>query len=195
MTPEMRASRAGKLTASCAGIIMGGLKTDGLERLVKRLAWERVYGIEDEPGYQSKAMERGQVVEPEAREWYEFAANCEVEHDPDATVDHATIPWVAASPDAIRDDRVVEIKSPMQDAFMESLDTGEVPSVYRWQVRWQMFVCDVRLCDFVIYHPKAGGRIIQVHRDAKHDNEIIERLPLIESKIAGWVHVLRKGAK
>ena len=69
MTPELRQARAGKLTASKAGIIMGGLNTKGLADYVMQLAWERVYGVSDDPGYTSPAMERGTLLEADALAW------------------------------------------------------------------------------------------------------------------------------
>lgn len=197
MTPELRQARVGKLTASKAAVIMGGLDTSGLASLVKDLAWERVYGItDDEPAYQSAAMERGTLIEAQAREWYAFEADCVVDHDPDLTIDHPTIPMVAASPDGLRADRVVEIKCPLHKAWMEVKRTHVVPSEYRWQTRWQMWCSAKHACDFVAYHPAAGGLIVPCAVTAAEIEQMTERAALIETKIATWVDILldRKAA-
>ena len=70
-SPEWYAIKAGKWSASNAATIMGGLDTSGLASLIKDIAWERVFGP-TEGGFQSKAMERGNDLESEARDWYAF---------------------------------------------------------------------------------------------------------------------------
>ena len=57
-TTRQLAPNVCKLTASKAGVIMGGLGTSGLATYVKALAWERVYGARDEE-YRNAAMDRG----------------------------------------------------------------------------------------------------------------------------------------
>ena len=191
MTPELRPQRAGKLTSSKAAVIMGGLDTSGLASYVKDLAWERVYGVDvDEPSYVNAAMERGQMVEQSARDWYAFETDSVVDHDPDRTLDHPTIPMVAASPDGIRDDRVVEIKCPLHKAWMEVKRTGKVPAEYRWQTRWQMWVTGKHACDFVAYHPTPGGLIVPCVVTPEEIAQMVERAALIEAKVQEWVAIL-----
>lgn len=192
MTPELRQQRAGKLTASKAAVIMGGLDTSGLASYVKDLAWERVYGItDDEPTYQNAAMERGQLIEAQARSWYEFETDRVVDHDPDRTVDHPAIAMVSASPDGISGDRIVEIKCPLHKAWMDVKRTGLVPAEYRWQTRWQMWCTGLHACDFVAYHPTASGLIVPCSLTSVEIEQMTERAALIETKIAQWVAVLQ----
>ena len=196
MTPELRQARAGKLTASKAAVVMGGLDTEGLKSYVKDIAWERVYGVPDDEGFQSEAMRRGQLVEAEALAWYAFETDSVIDHDPNRTLDHPSVPMVSASPDALRFDRVVEVKSPLHRAWMEVARTGCVPSEYRWQCRWQMWCAGLTACDFVAYHPKAGGLIVSFPIDDASILAMVERVPIIETKIAEWIEILtmRKAA-
>lgn len=159
MNPVMQADRIGKLTASKAAVIMGGLKTDGLADYIESLAFERIYGDPDEDGYQSKAMERGNQMEPRAIEWYAF--NTDTTPSPGGVViDHPTVPWVAATPDARLSDRSIEAKCFLHKAWMYAEASRIVPSQYRWQTRWQQWVLGVRLCDFVVWHHKSSGFVI-----------------------------------
>lgn len=196
MTPELRQARAGKMTASKAAVLMGGLETEGLKSYVMDLAWERVYGADDDESYQSEAMKRGQRVEADALAWYAFETDSVIDHDPDRTINHPSVPMVAASPDALRADRVIEVKSPLHRAWMDVARTGQVPSAYRWQCRWQMWCAGVASCDFVAYHPQSGGIIVPFNIDDESIIAMIERVPIIEAKISAWIDVLttRKAA-
>ena len=194
MTPELRAARAGHLTASKAAVVMGGLETDGLKRYVAQIAWERVYGPSEDSDYQSPAMERGTILEAEALEWYVFETGSDVDHDPDRMLTHPTVPFVGASPDAMRSDRVIEVKCPLHFAWMEVKRTGLVPSEYRWQCRWQQWVSGLSHCDFVCYHPKAGGLIVPTQVTDEEIEQMATRVPIIEERIAAWVEILTRKA-
>lgn len=187
-SPEWFAARLGKLTASEAATIMGGLKTDGLASYVMDLAWERVHGARD-AGYQSAAMKRGQQLEPEARGWYEFNQDCEVELV--GLIDHPRVPWCAASPDARRPGRVVEIKCLLHRAWMEVQRTRQVPSAYRWQTRWQMWCTGEPACDFVAYHPAAGGLIVPCEVTPAEIEQMTERAYVVNAMVDEWVATLR----
>lgn len=192
MTPELRLARAGKLTASKAAVVMGGLDTKGLADYVKQIAWERVYGPPDEEGYKSAAMERGTLLEAEALSWYAFETSTALDQEPDRAIDHPTVPNVAASPDALRPDRVIEVKCPMPPAWMEVKRTMKVPAEYRWQVRWQMWCAGKSLADFVCYHPSAGGIIIAAELSDEDAQAMADRVPIVEAMIAEWVNILEQ---
>lgn len=191
MTPELRQARAGKLTASKAPVTMGGLDTSGLKSYVMDLAWERVYGVPDDEAFETPAMARGKELESAARDWYAFMTDAVVDHDPDRTIDHPTIPMIAASPDGLMADRVLETKCPLHKAWMEVKRTGLVPSEYRWQCRWQMWVTGKQLCDFVCWHPLAGGLIVPIAVTAAECDEMAARAALIEKRICEWVEILQ----
>jgi putative phage-type endonuclease len=189
VTPELRQKRAGKLTASKAAVIMGGLDTSGLDLYIKDLAWERVYGPVEE-GYRNDAMDRGKAMESVALDWYAFETDSVLDRDPDRTVDHPLLGMVAATPDALRDDRVVEAKSPLHRAWMETARTDKVPSEYRWQCRWQMWCTGFSLCDFIAYHPQGGGLIVPIEIEKSEIAEMAARVEIIEERIAKWVAIL-----
>lgn len=198
LTKEQLSARLGKLTASNAGVIMGGLKTDGLEKYVKRLAGERVFGDLAEESYKSAAMERGDEVENDALAYFEFEHRVALRRL--ACIDHPTIPYVAASPDGIGEDYTVEAKSPL---FHNWADTREawyrgkrgidaVPSQYRWQCRWQPWCCGFRRGYFVAYHPTSGGIIVPYEITEDECSQMAERVVLVEGLIRNWVEIFQE---
>lgn len=186
---ELSPLRVGKLTASRAAVIMGGLDTSGLATLTKRLAWERVYGDTAEAGYRGPAMERGQEVEPAALDWYEFQRDLELARG--EFVQHPTIAFVSSTPDGLAPGLVVEAKSPLHGAWMEVKRTGLVPAEYRWQCRWQQWCAGVGHCDFVCYHPVAGGLIVPTSVTDSEIDQMAERAYVVDAMVQKWVDVLQ----
>lgn len=192
MTPELRAKRAGKMTASRAAVLMGGLETSGLDGYIRDLAWERVHGLIEDESYQSAAMLRGKEIEGEALSWYAFATDSVLDVDPDRTIDHPTVPFVAATPDALLPDRVVEVKCPLHREWMECKRRMKPPSQYLHQARWQMWCAGVELCDFVIYHPKVGGLILPFRVTPEECAFMAERAAWVNRRVNDWIDVLQR---
>jgi putative phage-type endonuclease len=187
-SPEWYAIKAGKWSASNAATIMGGLDTSGLASLVKDIAWERVFGP-TEGGFQSKAMERGNELESDARDWYAFERDAVVVEV--GFVEHATVPRVGWSPDGLYGERHgIEAKCPLHKAWMEVKRTGKIPAEYRWQCRWAMWVGELESLDFIAYHPKAGGLIVPCEITESERSQMAERVALLEPKVAEWVEIL-----
>lgn len=183
MTPEMREQRAGKLTASMAAVIMGGLSTDGLKRYVNRLAFERLYGLPpDDEQFQSKAMDNGNKRERAALDWYAFETDSVLMPGGEC-ITHPSIPFVGASPDARLTDRTIQVKCPIASTWMEYAIKREVPSEYRWQCRWEMWVCGVWMCDFVAWHPNPGGIIVPFALAPEEAAAMAERAHLVNELI------------
>lgn len=182
------AARRGKLTASKAAVIMGGLNTSGLDTYVKTLAWERVYGARDED-FQSQSMLRGLEVEPQARRWYAAAIGQEVGET--GFVQHPQIAYVGASPDGLLADRTLQIKCPLHCAWMEVRKTMRVPAEYRWQCRWEAWVCGLRLADFVCFHPQAGGLLIPLQVSDEECDQMASRAELVDQMVGEWVELLK----
>lgn len=197
--PATCLERLGKLTASKAGVIMGGLDTSGLQTYVKSLAWERVYGARDEE-YRNAAMDRGNALEPQALDWVEFELGQPITRTPGLML-HDSIPYVAASPDALTEmpdvvdpakkfGAVIECKCPLVSAWMEVKRTREVPAEYRWQLRWQMWVCGKPRALFVCYHPVAGGLLLNYAVSAAECDKMAERAAVVDKMVSKWVEVL-----
>lgn len=192
MTPELRKARLGMLTASKAGVIMGGLDTSGLDGLVRDLAFERVYGESVGDGYQSAFMLAGKENEAAALEWYQFDSMAtDLSIDPDRTVPHPRLAYVTATPDALRADRTVESKAPQHRAWMEVQRTAKVPSEYRWQADWQMWTCEREMCDFVAWHPVCGGLVVPYWLEDERRVLMEQRAPIVNNMVEEWEAILR----
>lgn len=192
--PAKCLERLGKLTASKAAIIMGKLDTSGLDGYVKDLAWERVNGARDEE-YRNAAMDRGNELEPLALDWYEgISTGYQLIRTPGFML-HPTIAYVGASPDAIALDAgerklTVQTKCPLHRAWMETRRQWLVPSEYRWQCKWEMWVVGVQSCDFVTWHPVAGGLICIERVTPDECAAMAERAALVNERVIKWVEIL-----
>lgn len=193
MTPEMRAQRAGKLTASMAAVIMGGLNTDGLKRYVNRLAFERLYGLPDDDSYQSRAMDEGNKREAAALAWYAFETDAVLLPGGEC-ITHPELDYVGASPDARLADRTVQVKCPMAHTWVDYVSAGVVPAEYRHQCRWEMWVCGVSQCDFVCWHPQATGIIIPMALSSDEATAMHARAALVNDLIIAAMRGIQERA-
>lgn len=184
-TPEWHAIRAGKWTASQAAIIMGGLDTKGLSDLINTVAWERVFGPTNESGFKSSAMQRGNDLEAEAREWCAFSSDSVIAEC--GFVEHPTIANVGWSPDGLHapsHKTGVEIKCLLHKAYMDVMFRRDVPAEYRWQVRWGIWCGQLDFLDFVAYHPQPGGIVIPVtSNDPGTEDQMAARVYLLEKRV------------
>lgn len=156
-TPEWFAQRAGKFTGSRFGDLMAKVK-DGnpaasRAALLALLAVERLTGTCVET-YSNAAMERGTLLEDEARQAYEAHTGnlCVV---PDFIV-HPAYDFIGISPDGCVDaDGLAEIKCPSNMAkHLDALRKGAHATEYKWQVQGQLFVTGRAWCDVVSYDPR-----------------------------------------
>jgi putative phage-type endonuclease len=173
---EWFALRAGKITGSRMADVMATKKTaEAADRYNYRaeLVCETLTGLPYQSGFSTPAMERGTLLEDDARAAYEGRTLRTVKKM--GLIMHPTISRIAASPDGlVDDDGCIEIKIPNTNTHLETLMTGVVPSKYRYQM-WTVMVCAGRSwCDFVSYDPRFPPEyqliIYRFHRD---DKEII----------------------
>ena len=157
-TPEWYAARAGKFTASVASHLMAkrrdGLPSTQREKLIARLAMERVSGKPTEQNFYNAAMRRGHELEADALAMYSFE-----EHRVVTSVGfclHDTIDYIGCSPDGLADDDgLVQIKCPQsEDIHQQYLLTGKHTKEYGWQVKFEMLVTGRKWCDVTSYDPR-----------------------------------------
>jgi len=133
--------------------------------------------------HSTPAMERGHLLEPRARDWYEFTTGRDVqqvgfvygdaEHKDILSANIITSDSIAGSqdselfekiitntvsygcsPDGICGDRTIQIKCPMRRGMIGTLLRGKLPAEYVSQIQCEMHVCGVDLCDFVLFTPE-----------------------------------------
>ncbi len=146
-------SRLGMLTASSLGDAFATTKSGystSRRNLKLRIVLERLTGKSQESGYTNAAMERGILLEPEARAAYEVESGLLV--DEVGFIVHDEL-LTGASPDGlIGEDGGLEIKCPGAAAHLDYL-RGEVPSDYRLQVIHSLWLTGRQWWDFCSWHP------------------------------------------
>ena len=173
LSPAWFAARCGIPSASNFGMILTptGKPSAQATKYAYQLAGERLTGIKEE-GYSNAAMLRGVEMEPEARSYYEFAHDVEVEqvgicyYDKDKSF--------SCSPDGLMPDikRGLEIKCPMLSTHVEYLLGKKLPTIYLPQVMGSMLVTGYDTWAFLSYYPGMPALDIVVTRD----EEYIEKL-------------------
>jgi len=116
-------------------------------------------------GFSSFATEQGNVLEDEARPWFELTYECEVQRVGLVTTDDGRI---GCSPDGlIGKEGGIEIKCPEPTAHVKYLLAGELPKQYSAQVHGSMLVTGRPWWRFVSYRRRFPALVLQVNRDEK----------------------------
>lgn len=116
----------------------------------------------------SGAMQRGTELEPDARRWYEFEQDCEVEQVGFCLTDDGRF---GCSPDALVNNRDggAEIKCPLPHTHVQYLVDGGLPQKYKPQVHGSLVVTGCAWWDFVSYAPGLPTLIVRVEPDSYTD--------------------------
>jgi hypothetical protein len=162
-SPDWFEARRGVPTASNFSALLA--KGEGKTRrtYLLKLAGEAITG-ECAESYSNAHMERGHVMEADARNLYAF------DHDIDPEiVGFMRRGRAGASPDSlIGDSGMLEIKSKLPHLHLDVLEKGKLPSEHVAQVQGQMWVAGRDWCDFVSYWPRLPLFCIRVERDDKY---------------------------
>lgn len=172
-TTEWLKLRLGVATASNFSKIVTskGELSKSLEKYAMELAGQSLV-TEPEETYKSDAMQRGNDLEPEARQAYqEYSFN---------VVDEATFivcDGYGYSPDGlIGNDGLIEIKCPGQIVHTKYLFEDRLPPEYKAQVMGGLLVSEREWCDFISYNPTfKDGKDLFVKR-INRDEEFITKL-------------------
>ena len=134
-SPEWLNWRADGIGASDIGIILGynPYKTP------LRLYNEKCGYVSDE--FSNKATQYGKEQEPLALAWLEDHFGRDFES---ICAEHSDYPFMRASFDALnlKENIVVEIKSPYNEGSLEEMKRGKIPKTYLAQLQWQMMIAD-----------------------------------------------------
>lgn len=181
-SPEWYEARLGRFTASDFHTFLGN-STTKTDMLWEKVA-ERLFHDSDASDYTSFAMERGVLLEPEARKLYTIATGNKVKEVGIVYPDGDYADWAACSPDGlVGKEGLIEIKCPLAKNYLHwtkpTEDGREVDYVkpeYKTQVQFNLLVTERQWCDFVYYHPRSGIAIMRIERDEKHIGKITAAL-------------------
>lgn len=150
-------SKGGKSTQSAAfmNTLLGEWAT-GLKASVKQTEW----------------MERGVMLEEEARVAYEFLTNSHVKQVGLCFKDESKN--VGASPDGLLETKGLEIKCPAPGTHISYLLNQKLPSKYVAQVQGSMWVTGKDEWDFCSYHPDIKPLVITIQADIEMQKKIDE---------------------
>lgn len=137
-----------------------GGESIGRQKYMDRLAGERLTGRPDEDVYRSFAMDRGNAMEPRAREWYErnhFEAVTPVGFvKRTVTTSLGYVFSAGCSPDSlINDDRILEIKTMaprLLVAAARSNGGASLPTPHRAQIQGNLWVTGRRACELTFFY-------------------------------------------
>jgi hypothetical protein len=176
-SPEWLAARAGSLGASSIADALAKTKTGwGASRanLKARIATERLTGKPVET-FSNSAMQRGNDLEPQARDFYSFHTGYDVAEV--GIVLHPSIKHSHCSPDGLcGDDGMVEIKCCGAARHIELLDEGAVEDRYIKQCFWQMACTGRRWVDLAYFHPDFPHEMQLVIHRIERDEAVIAAL-------------------
>jgi hypothetical protein len=165
---EWKRLRCGIVTASEFGTILAkgrsGGESETRRKYLLRIVGERITG-EPAETYTNAHMERGKLMEDDARTRYAFERNVDPTRVGFARNVFSGAP-VGASPDSLMGEKgTLEIKSKLPHLQIEVLLAKEMPWEHKAQVQGQLMVCEREWCDFVSYWPKLPLFVKRIYRD------------------------------
>jgi hypothetical protein len=183
--------RAGIPTASEFATILAKGKDGGASltrtNYLRRLAGEIITG---EPGetFRNANMERGQVMEASAREYYAFLKDEEPE-----LVGFITNGPKGCSPDALVGSAgLLEIKTAQPSVLIGWLDRGTLPPEHRAQVQGALWVCEREYVDFIGYWPKMPPLLVRVTRDEDYIRTVADGVEAFNAELCALVDRVRR---
>ncbi len=190
-SPEWDALRHGCITASRFKDVMskgrGSAPSKTRRTYMLSLAAERLGGASADH-YTNSHMERGHLLEPEARKMYAFIKDV----DP-KLVGFVKNGEIGASPDAlIGSDGLLEIKTKLPHLQLDCLLANKVPAEHIKQCQGQLWITQREWLDFVSYWPGLDIFIKRMHRDERLIAEIKIAVEQFDAELNKLVEQLRK---
>lgn len=170
-------ARMGLPTASEFSTILasgrGGAPSKSRQTYMLKLIGDRMSG-EPMESYSNAHMERGKMMEAEARENYAFVQQVEPQLVGFARNESVCNGPIGASPDSlINDTGTLEVKTKLPHLQLEVLLADAVPNEHIAQIQGQLLVCEREWADFVSYWPNLPLFVKRVYRDDKYINGIL----------------------
>lgn len=186
-SPEWFAARAGIPTASEFSTVMAKGEGKTRKTYMLKLAGE-ILTEEPMPSYSNADMERGKVMEDEARDLYAFTADVEPQR-----VGFIRSGDKGASPDSLIGEKGgLEIKSALAHIQIERLLRDELPSEHKAQVQGCLWIAEREWWDFTSYCPKLPLFVKRVYRDADYIKKMSDEVDRFNAELRQTVEFIRK---
>jgi len=164
--------RLGSIGGSSVNSVLAKGQGKSRKTLMYKLAGEILSGQKSDD-FQSPAMARGTMLESEARDYYAFQNDVEVQQ---VALIKSDRPRIHVSPDGlIGDDGGIEIKCQTPHVYVEQVDTGKIDLKYIRQCQHFLWVSERKWIDYVAYTPEITTRPMWVKR-IERDKKIIEAI-------------------
>jgi len=138
--------------------------------------------------FSTSAMERGHVMEEEARRMYEFDSGNDVNE-----VGFIRNGDVGCSPDGlVGDEGMIEIKSKAPHILISALLDDEMPAEHEAQVQGQMLVADRKWCDFIAYYTGMPMMVKRIYRDDEYSNKLSIELDKFNQELNELVNKIKE---
>lgn len=192
-SPQWHAARAGCVTASEFDTVLaqgkGGAPSKTRQTYLYKLAGEILTG-EVVDSYTNAHMERGKVMEDEARSYYQFLTDVEVQR-----VGFLKRGQVGCSPDGLIDaNGMHEIKTKLPHLHIAVLLADQLPPEHRAQCQGALWVAEREWIDFQSYWPKLPPFIKRVYRDEVYIADLAKAVDVFLDELNNLVHKLRNAA-
>jgi hypothetical protein len=190
-TEEWFRARAGMPTASEFSTVMASGKDGGDSKTRKtymyKLAGEIITG-EPMEGYSNAHMERGKIMEDEARDCYSFVTNAEPER-----VGFIVNGSKGCSPDSlIGSNGMLEIKTKLPHLMIETLLKDSFPAEHKAQCQGALWVAEREWIDIGVYWPKMPLFIKRAYRDEPYIKSMSDAVDKFNSELAELVERVRQ---
>jgi hypothetical protein len=190
-SPDWFAARAGIPTASEFATVMARGKDGGRsvtrDSYMRKLAGEILTGEPAPEGYSNNFMERGKLLENEARKLYAFMRDAEPQ-----IVGFIRNGKKGASPDSLVGEKAgLEIKIAIPAVQIERLQRGTLPPEYKAQVQGSIWVSERETWDFVSYCPKLPPLIVTVPRDDAYVDQLSKAVDAFNEELEALVLSIR----
>lgn len=181
-SPEWAQARLGIPTASEFASILargrGGAESRTRQSYLYKLAGERLTG-EVMESVTTIHMERGKLMEEEARSAYSFVSGRDCER-----VGFLRRGRAGASPDAlIGQDGLLEIKTKLPHLLIETLLKGEFPAEHKAQCQGQLWIAEREWIDLAVYWPGLPLFISRAARDEAYIRELAEAVEAFNDEL------------
>jgi putative phage-type endonuclease len=180
--PEWLALRAGKFSGSdfnqYMAIVEKGKLSDTAETALHKKVLSGIGEVFD--GYKSESMERGNELEPLARQAYMCETFADVQ-------EVGFVDWerlrAGCSPDGViygadgQIEKIIEIKCPEIVNYLRYAESAsKIPALYKVQMQYNMLITGAKSCDFVAYYPGMRLIIHTIDADAELQSNIVTAL-------------------
>ena len=192
-TPEWFRARAGIPTASEFSTVMARGRDGGASvtraKYLRQLAGEVLTGEPAPEGYSNAFMERGKMLEDEAREHFAFREVVEPRRV--GFIRNSDL-RAGCSPDSLLDDDSgLEIKTAIPAVQIERLQAGRLPPEHVAQVQGSIWVTGRQTWQFMSYCPKLPPLILTVERDDAYIAQLAKAVEAFNAELDAVVQAIR----